>query len=163
LLFLSHCGKLTPSDFRVYPKVCERSILKLLSKAVGMRHFFGTFALLWILGALPAGVHAKTTLALPIGTVAVQQLPPEGQQTYRLIHQGGPFPFDKDGVVFGNRERILPQQNRGFYREYTVKTPQEKTRGARRIVCGGWEMKQPQNCFYSDDHYTSFREIVDPK
>jgi ribonuclease T1 len=128
-----------------------------------MRQFSGASILLWIFLACPVGVHAKTTPEVPAGAVAVQQLPREGQETYLLIHQGGPFPFEKDGVVFGNRERILPKQARGFYHEYTVKTPGERTRGARRIVCGGLEMQKPLNCYYSDDHYTTFREIVDKK
>ncbi len=87
----------------------------------------------------------------------------EGQQTYRLILQGGPFPYEKDGVVFGNRERLLPRQARGHYREYTVKTPGARDRGARRIVCGGEVPTRPQACYYSADHYASFRMIVAPK
>jgi ribonuclease T1 len=91
--------------------------------------------------------------------LALNSLPVQGQETYQLIRQGGPFPYEKDGVLFGNRERLLPQQKRGFYREYTVKTPGSGDRGARRIVCGG-EVKAPQTCYYSDDHYASFRKIV---
>jgi ribonuclease T1 len=108
-------------------------------------------------------VQAKAVPDAIQSTIGLAQLPPEGQQTYRLIHQGGPFPYEKDGVVFGNRERILPQKARGYYHEYTVKTPGERTRGARRIVCGGPEVQKPHNCYYSDDHYASFREILDPK
>ena len=77
-----------------------------------------------------------------------------------LIYQGGPFRYDKDGVVFGNRERMLPSKDRGYYREYTVKTPGERTRGARRIVCGGLKPAAPDACYYTDDHYASFRKIV---
>lgn len=95
--------------------------------------------------------------------MALTELPLEGQQTYRLIHQGGPFPYEKDGVVFGNRERLLPRQARGYYREYTVKTPGARDRGARRIVCGGEPPQRPQACYYSADHYASFRMIVAPK
>lgn len=91
--------------------------------------------------------------------IALQELPKQGRETYQLIHQGGPFAFDKDGVVFGNRERLLPGAKRGYYREYTVKTPGSKNRGARRIVCGGAASK-PDACYYSDDHYASFRKIV---
>jgi ribonuclease T1 len=93
-------------------------------------------------------------------TVALAQLPPEAQETERLVHRGGPFPYSKDGSTFGNRERVLPARARGFYREYTVKTPGSRDRGARRIVCGGREPQAPEACFYSDDHYTSFRRIV---
>ena len=78
----------------------------------------------------------------------------------RLIYQGGPFKYDKDGSVFGNRERILPAKNRGYYLEYTVKTPGERSRGARRIVCGGFVPATPDACYYTDDHYASFRRIV---
>ena len=77
-----------------------------------------------------------------------------------LIYQGGPFRYEKDGTVFGNRERLLPNKDRGYYREYTVKTPGERTRGARRIVCGGLKPAAPDACFYTDDHYASFRKIV---
>jgi ribonuclease T1 len=93
-------------------------------------------------------------------TVRLVNLPKEAQTTERLIRAGGPFPHDKDGVVFGNRERILPKHPRGFYREYTVITPGSRNRGARRIVCGGTIAVNPEACFYSDDHYASFRRIA---
>jgi ribonuclease T1 len=92
-------------------------------------------------------------------TIALNQLPPQGIETYHLIRQGGPFPFGKDGVVFGNRERLLPAEKRGYYREYTVKTPRSRDRGARRIVCGG-QATAPDTCYYTADHYASFRKIV---
>ena len=95
-----------------------------------------------------------------LGTVALQALPAEAQQTQRLIHSGGPFPYQKDGVVFGNRERQLPSRARGFYREYTVPTPGSRNRGARRIVCGGSVPTQPEACFYTADHYASFQRIA---
>lgn len=94
-------------------------------------------------------------------TITVTDLPRQGQQTWRLIHQGGPFPHDKDGVVFGNRERQLPAQRRGYYREYTVQTPGSRNRGARRIVCGGAAPTQPDACYYTSDHYSSFKRIVE--
>lgn len=83
-------------------------------------------------------------------------MPKEARDTLNLIHQGGPFPYAKDGVVFSNRERILPQQQRGFYREYTVKTPGVRNRGALRIVCGGISRSV---CYFSDDHYLTFKKI----
>lgn len=95
----------------------------------------------------------------PVGLVAMADLPKEAQATERAIRAGGPFPYRKDGEVFGNRERILPSHPRGYYREYTVKTPGSRDRGARRIVCGGQEVQRPDTCFYSDDHYASFRRI----
>ncbi len=98
--------------------------------------------------------------ALATATVALAQLPQQGRETYRLIHQGGPFPYEKDGTVFGNREGLLPQYARGYYREYTVATPKARNRGARRIVCAG-PAKTPVQCYYSADHYASFRTIVE--
>jgi ribonuclease T1 len=92
--------------------------------------------------------------------VHIAELPREGRVTYELIRQGGPFPSGKDGAVFGNRERMLPSARRGFYREYTVPTPGSRDRGARRIVCGG-PTRQPYACYYSADHYASFRMIVE--
>jgi len=135
----------------------------MFDRALGLRKFSGVLVLLWVFWASALALQAKTMPEAVGATVAVQQLPREGQETYQLIHKGGPFPFEKDGVVFGNRERILPQQARGYYHEYTVKTPGERTRGARRIVCGGLEVQKPVNCYYSDDHYSTFREIVDKK
>lgn len=93
-------------------------------------------------------------------TVLLGELPKEARHTHQLIRQGGPFPYDKDGTVFGNRERLLPSFPRGFYREYTVRTPGVTHRGARRIVCGGQVPTQPQQCYYTADHYASFRRIV---
>jgi ribonuclease T1 len=93
-------------------------------------------------------------------TVHVTELPRPGRETYELIRLGGPFPYDKDGSVFGNRERQLPIEKRGFYREYTVKTPGSSDRGARRIVCGG-PPRTPHACYYTADHYASFRQIVE--
>jgi ribonuclease T1 len=95
-----------------------------------------------------------------VATVRVAELPRQGQETYELIRQGGPFPHDKDGTVFGNRERLLPTEKRGYYREYTVKTPGSRDRGARRIVCGG-PTRTPHACYYTADHYASFRKIVE--
>jgi ribonuclease T1 len=92
--------------------------------------------------------------------VQLGNLPVEGQQTYTLIFKGGPFRYEKDGSVFGNRERLLPRHPRGFYLEYTVKTPGSRDRGARRIVCGG-PARTPEACYYTADHYASFRRIVD--
>ncbi len=110
-------------------------------------------------GPLPDGSAGVTGSRLE--TIAAPQLPPQGQSMLTLIRQGGPFRHDKDGVVFGNRERILPAEARGYYREYTVRTPRERSRGARRIVCGGSQPAAPDACYYTDDHYASFRRIVD--
>lgn len=89
-------------------------------------------------------------------TIHVSELPPEARRTLELIRKKGPFPYAKDGAVFGNREGLLPRQKRGYYREYTVKTPGERTRGARRIVGGAGGER-----WYTADHYASFRLIVE--
>lgn len=94
----------------------------------------------------------------PLGDVEAKALPAEARSMLALIHAGGPFKYRRDGVVFGNRERLLPPEPRGYYHEYTVGTPGAHNRGARRIVCGGAK-DAPVACFYTDDHYVSFRRI----
>lgn len=93
-----------------------------------------------------------------------QFLPTEAIDTLVLIVRNGPFPYRQDGSVFQNRERRLPQQPRGYYREYTVKTPGSPDRGARRIVTGGEAGDAPPlEYHYTADHYRSFRRFdVDP-
>lgn len=126
-----------------------------------MRHWRALFTVfcalvlgLW-LGLSPARTTALGWLAQDgSGEIALAQLPPEGRRTLALIKQGGPFPYAKDGTTFQNREGLLPQQARGYYREYTVPTPGATNRGARRIVAGrGGEY------WYTADHYRSFRRI----
>jgi ribonuclease T1 len=92
----------------------------------------------------------------PAAASAARALPPEAEATIALIQAGGPFPYRKDGSVFQNRERRLPDQPRGYYREYTVPTPGESDRGARRIVTGG---EPPDVFYYTADHYRSFRQL----
>jgi ribonuclease T1 len=94
----------------------------------------------------------------PPSAIAAQDLPAEARTTLERIRAGGPFPYERDDVVFGNRERLLPPAPRGYYHEYTVPTPGVKSRGARRIVCGG-HVTTLAECYYSDDHYQSFRKI----
>jgi ribonuclease T1 len=86
--------------------------------------------------------------------IAASELPKEARETMALIKKGGPYPYAKDGTAFGNREGRLPRQKRGYYREFTVKTPGERTRGARRIVAG-----PPGEYWYTEDHYATFRRI----
>jgi ribonuclease T1 len=93
--------------------------------------------------------------AYAIEPVAVTALPVEARETLQLIRRGGPFPYPRDGIVFGNYEHHLPPQPRGYYHEYTVRTPRVYTRGARRIVCG----PLPE-CYYTGDHYRTFRRIA---
>ena len=98
--------------------------------------------------------------SLPEASIALAQLPAGAQAVHRLSHTAGPFVRAKDGAVFGNRERALPPRTRGFYREYTVATPGARDRGTRRIVCGGREPRVPDACFYTADHYNTFRRIT---
>jgi ribonuclease T1 len=97
---------------------------------------------------LPVGAHA-----------AASALPAEVDQTLRLVVAGGPFPYERDGVVFGNFEHRLPEQPRGYYHEYTVPTPGAHNRGARRIIAGG---QPPREFWYTDDHYESFQRLEGP-
>lgn len=90
--------------------------------------------------------------------ILVSELPDEAQATLALILKGGPYPYDKDGTVFGNREGLLPKQRRGYYTEYTVRTPEVNHRGARRIVAGGAAGRLVE-FYYTDDHYQSFKRI----
>ena len=92
-------------------------------------------------------------------TIAVADLPVEARETLANVRRGPPFPYERDGIAFGNREKLLPAKPRGYYHEYTVSTPGASTRGARRIVCGG-EKRAPDACWYTSDHYQSFRRIV---
>jgi ribonuclease T1 len=90
--------------------------------------------------------------------ISSTELPKEALQTLALIRKGGPFPNEKDGVIFGNREKQLPKQRRGYYTEYTVATPGAKNRGARRLVVGG-EPQTSYEIYYTDDHYQSFKRV----
>jgi ribonuclease T1 len=119
-----------------------------------------------LLSGLAGGVQAKeafedrhSTATPALAEVSLSELPVQAQETHRLVLAGGPFPYAKDGVVFGNRERLLPRKARGFYREYTVKTPGSRNRGARRLICGGNPPTAPEVCYYTDDHYASFKRV----
>jgi ribonuclease T1 len=102
-------------------------------------------------------LSAKETRSA-IAEIKLDQLPVEAQRTLKLVKQGGPFPYKKDGTTFSNRERILPRQPRGYYSEYTVKTPKTKDRGPIRIVAGG-DPKSSGEYYFTDDHYASFKRI----
>jgi ribonuclease T1 len=117
-----------------------------------------------LLSGLAGSVQAKEapTATPALAEISLSELPVQAQETHRLVHAGGPFPYAKDGVVFGNRERLLPRKARGFYREYTVKTPGARNRGARRLVCGGTPPTTPEVCYYTDDHYASFKRVRAP-
>ena len=113
---------------------------------------------------LASSFLASAGRAAPVGEIAFAALPPEARVTLARIKSGGSFPYAKDGSVFGNREKLLPPRPRGYYREYTVKTPGTRDRGARRIVAGagagpGRDVRSSGEYYYSDDHYNSFRRI----
>lgn len=116
---------------------------------------------LWVAGH-PTAVDAREWTSrqsvVLMEEVLVADLPPEARRTLVLIRRGGPFPYRKDGTVFGNRERLLPPKRRGYYTEYTVPTPSSRDRGARRIVAGG-DPALSDELYYTDDHYASFRKI----
>jgi ribonuclease T1 len=118
--------------------------------------------LLLVALATGAGARESNRMAARQPTqeaIALDELPVQGQRTYQAILNGGPFRYDKDGTVFGNRERLLPIERRGYYREYTVDMPGAHTRGPRRIVCGGGRKPPVATCWYTADHYASFRQI----
>ena len=97
----------------------------------------------------------STALAFSSG-VDVKSLPAEARHTIALIKAGGPFPYSRDGVVFNNRGGQLPKKARGYYREYTVKTPGARDRGARRIISG-----RDGELYYTDDHYRTFKRVME--
>jgi ribonuclease T1 len=98
---------------------------------------------------LPAGKGLEAA-----NKIRSTDLPPEARQTIQLVKKGGLFPYAKDGSVFSNREGLLAAKPSGYYREYTVKTPGERDRGARRIIVG-----KDGEYYYTDDHYRSFKRI----
>ncbi len=135
-----------------------------LSLVRSLGHVLAGAALSMALAMTPQGAMARQSAQSSdvqgvVGTIAAQQLPNEARNTLDLIGTGGPFPYDKDGSRFGNYERILPQQPRGYYREYTVKNSKSRNRGARRIVCGG-DQRAANDCYYTEDHYNSFKRIT---
>lgn len=139
---------------------------------------FGGALLAIFLHAFTAQGLAQATGVIP--EIAASELPPEARATLQLIKKGGPFPYERDGIVFGNREKLLPLKDRGYYREYTVPTPGARDRGARRIVAGGCDAANKPSAasgaprpgarrfvapcesaeyYYTDDHYRSFKRI----
>lgn len=138
--------------------------MKSYSKAGAWR---GPLRLLatWLF-ACAAALNCNAGLArgpAPIDTVSLAALPREARAVHAQVRTGGPFAYPKDGSAFGNYEGILPRRKRGYYREYTVETPGARNRGARRIICGAeaaeWAKNAPAACYFTDDHYASFRAI----
>ena len=111
-------------------------------------------ALALALASAPAAAQRQPVAPPEIAAIEAAQLPKEAHATIEMIRKGGPFPYAKDGAIFGNREGQLPRQKRGYYKEYTVKTPGERTRGARRIIMGA-----AGELYYTEDHYNHVRRI----
>jgi ribonuclease T1 len=109
-----------------------------------------------LFAGLLALAFSLSALCFTGSEISGKQLPKEAIETITLIRKGGPFPHQRDGVAFGNREKLLPSRERGWYREYTVRTPGERTRGARRIIAG-----RDGTLYYTDDHYRSFKRILE--
>ncbi|MFD9307731.1 ribonuclease domain-containing protein [Streptomyces sp. NPDC060048] len=112
-------------------------------------------------GTAPSGAESSAVpvptpgWAKGMATVRADALPRQARDVLALIDKGGPYQYRQDGTVFGNFEKILPRQKRGYYHEFTVRTPGERDRGARRIVTGeGGEF------FYTDDHYKTFKAVI---
>ncbi|MFF2193755.1 ribonuclease domain-containing protein [Streptomyces sp. NPDC058157] len=113
-------------------------------------------------GAAPARPSSAAGTAAPapawakgMATVRADALPPQAREVLALIDKGGPYPYRQDGTVFGNFEKVLPKQKRGYYHEYTVRTPGSRDRGARRIITGGGG-----EFYYTDDHYETFKAVL---
>ncbi|MEU1624664.1 ribonuclease domain-containing protein [Streptomyces sp. NPDC020096] len=139
------------SPFRLLPALLACLLLALTGCSAANEHS----------AAHPGGTHGSAPAASApapahgLPTIAVSQLPPEARHTLQLIAAGGPFPYPKDGVVFGNYENVLPRERRGYYHEYTVPTPGARDRGARRIVTG-----TGHETYYTDDHYRTFKAVT---
>jgi ribonuclease T1 len=118
------------------------------------RRFAGALLAVCLI-ACGSATTAQDAAALP--EISAAELPAQARATIELIRKGGPYPYERDGLAFGNFEKRLPLRERGYYREYTVRTPGASGRGARRIVAGkGGEL------YYTDDHYQTFRRIKEP-
>jgi len=124
--------------------IARRTVASLCALGLGLALAF----------APPAA--AQKVLPGVVGEMRATQLPPEARATLALIHKGGPFPYARDGAVFANREGALPFQRRGYYHEYTVKTPHVRTRGARRIIAGS-----DGDVWYTEDHYNHYWRILE--
>lgn len=131
--------------------------MRMVSARFILHFLFFLFAILLALVSIQTYAYAFGSYNdrdMPV--IAASALPLEGRETLHLIKQGGPFLYARDGTIFSNFEKRLPKRERGYYHEFTVKTPGVRNRGARRIVCG-----QPVECYYSADHYRTFRRIIE--
>ncbi len=125
---------------------------------MGSGRYLAVITLAALTLVVAVGAEARPDQSAALRTVAAAELPNEARATLAAIRDNGPFPYSRDGVRFGNREGMLPPRPRSYYHEYTVRTPGSRSRGARRIVCGG-PSGTIAECYYSDDHYQSFKRI----
>lgn len=140
--------RLRPEIFQVNSATCVKVPVAV---RIARQLFLATVL---VMAAINAG--ARSIDNSPTGIVRLEELPREARTTLKLIRQGGPFPYPRDGIVFANRERRLPSAPRGTYREYTVPKPGSRDRGARRIIAEG-----NQQFWYTADHYRTFMRIVE--
>ena len=148
----------SPSAFR---RALFWTLAATRAVTVGLLVQFGTAS--FLLASPGSVVYARVLRPVDLPTMSVAQLPPQGREVLQAIHAGGPFVSKRDGIPFGNRERLLPPQPRGYYAEYTVPTPGARTRGARRIIAGRGvtgDFRTSAEDYYTDDHYQSFFRIV---
>jgi ribonuclease T1 len=124
------------------------------SVAVRMIRLFPLLISLLMLHSWAMPIYGQDQPRTRIKEIAIEELPSEARTTLQLIEKKGPFPYQRDGTVFGNFERRLPLKKRGYYREFTVPTPGHRDRGARRIVAG-----EHGECYYTEDHYRTFLKI----
>ncbi|WP_239150089.1 ribonuclease domain-containing protein, partial [Burkholderia pseudomallei] len=115
-------------------------------------------------GSLVSAAYAREAAtvdgaAAQVDTIPASRLPREAATTLSLIAAGGPYPYGKDGAVFGNYERILPKMRRGYYHEYTVPTPPPPQNGARRQKRGGPKRGGDQ-FFLNRRHKKNLKRIV---
>ena len=120
-----------------------------------LRIYQWTGLLLAVALLLPQCAFACNDAPQSMQEVALAALPAEARQAVALIKRGGPYTYQRDGVVFGNYENLLPPRQRGYYREFTVPTPGASNRGARRIIAGGGTVE----FYYTADHYRSFQRV----
>jgi ribonuclease T1 len=137
-----------------WKKACERQ--RTLLGNLSLTRVAGALLLGTLLLSATSPASARSPAIETAGVVRTADLPGEARETLNLIRQGGPFPFARDGAIFSNREGRLPRAARGTYREYTVKTPGSRDRGARRIIAAGSDQ-----FWYTADHYRSFRRIAE--
>lgn len=127
---------------------------KMILNLKSLRNIFFFLAAI-LFSASGSAADAGTLAAVPVSALPIQ-----ARQVLVQIKQGGPFAYAKDGATFGNYEQSLPKQKRGYYHEYTVKTPGMRSRGSRRIVAGG-DPQASGEYYYTQDHYASFRRITE--